>query len=47
LKIYESETKPVLDFYGKELITHVNADQWPYQVLRDILVDVEHFRKFD
>ncbi|HEX4140510.1 MAG TPA: nucleoside monophosphate kinase, partial [Candidatus Methylacidiphilales bacterium] len=41
LKIYDEETKPVLDFYGPKLITHVNADQWPYQVLRDILVGIE------
>jgi adenylate kinase len=40
-KVYEEETKPVLAFYGPEIITHVNADQWPYQVLRDILNDVE------
>jgi adenylate kinase len=44
LLVYEDETKPVLDFYGPKLITHVNADQWPYQVLRDILVDIEHYR---
>ena len=44
LRVYEEETKPVLDFYGPKLITHVNADQWPYQVLRDILVDIEHYR---
>lgn len=44
-KIYEEETKPVLDFYGPKLITYVNADQWPYQVLRDILNDVEIHRK--
>lgn len=42
LRVYEDETKPVLDFYGPKLVTHVNADQWPYQVLRDILVDIEH-----
>ncbi len=41
LKIYDEETKPVLEFYGPKLITHVNADQWPYQVLRDILVAIE------
>ncbi len=45
LKVYEEETKPVLDFYGPKLITHVNADQWPYQVLRDILNDIEHYRR--
>jgi len=41
LQTYEQETKPVLDFYGPKITTHVNADQWPYQVLRDILHDVE------
>ena len=45
LKVYEQETKPVLEFYGPDLITYVNADQWPYQVLRDILVDIESYRK--
>lgn len=45
LRVYEEETKPVLDFYGPKMITHVNADQWPYQVLRDILNDIEQQRK--
>jgi len=45
LRIYEEESKPVLDFYGASLVTQVNADQWPYQVLRDILNDIEHYRK--
>jgi adenylate kinase len=45
LRVYEEETKPVLDYYGPKLITHVNADQWPYQVLRDILVDIDLERK--
>ncbi len=44
LHVYEEETKPVLEFYGPNLTTHVNADQWPYQVLRDILNDIEHYR---
>ena len=44
LRTYDEETKPVLDFYGPKLITHVNADQWPYQVLRDILVAIESER---
>ncbi len=43
LRVYEDETKPVLEFYGEKLITHVNADQWPYQVLRGILNDIDHF----
>ncbi len=45
LKVYDQETKPVLDYYGPKLITEVNTDQWPYQVLRDILNDIEHYRK--
>jgi len=45
LKVYEEETKPVLEFYGPDLITEVNTNQWPYQVLRDILNDIEHYRK--
>jgi adenylate kinase len=45
LKIYEQETKPVLEFYGPKLVTHVNTDQWPYQVLRDILNSIEHYRE--
>jgi adenylate kinase len=44
LRTYDEETKPVLDFYGPKLITHVNADQWPYQVLRDILNAIESER---
>ncbi|HUB67582.1 MAG TPA: nucleoside monophosphate kinase [Candidatus Methylacidiphilales bacterium] len=44
LRVYEEETKPVLDFYGPQLTTQVNADQWPYQVLRDILQDIEYYR---
>jgi adenylate kinase len=37
LKTYDHETKPVLDFYGEKLVTTVDATQWPYQVLRNIL----------
>jgi adenylate kinase len=44
-RVYEEETKPVLEYYGEKMITQVNADQWPYQVLRDILNDIEHYRK--
>jgi adenylate kinase len=39
-KVYEQETEPVLDYYGETLITHINSDQPPFQVLRDILNDV-------
>ncbi len=37
LKTYERESRPVLDFYGKELLHRVNADQTPAKVLVDIL----------
>ena len=37
LKTYEDETKPVLKFYGKKLVHHINADQSPAKVLADIL----------
>ena len=41
-EIYEKETKPVLDFYGEKLITHVDSAQKPYEVLRDILHAIKH-----
>ncbi|SPE59736.1 Adenylate kinase [Verrucomicrobia bacterium] len=34
---YEKETKPVLEFYGKQLVHRINADQTPAKVLFDIL----------
>lgn len=37
LEIYENETKPVLDFYGPDLVQHIDATQEPLRVLRDIL----------
>ena len=37
LKTYERETKPVLDFYGKNVLHRINADQTPHKVLADIL----------
>ncbi len=40
-EIYEHETKPVLDFYGEKLVTRVDSSQLPYQVLRDILDQLE------
>lgn len=36
-EIYEQETKPVLEFYGEKLISHIDSSQQPYEVLRDIL----------
>jgi len=37
LKTYETETKPVLKFYGRRLVHEINADQTPGKVLADIL----------
>ena len=37
LQVYEKETVPVLKFYGRKLVHHINADQSPAKVLADIL----------
>lgn len=37
LDTYDRETKPVLDFYGKDLIHTIDSTQTPINVLRDIL----------
>jgi adenylate kinase len=37
LQTYEEESKPVLDFYGPELITEVDATQAPVKVAHDII----------
>ena len=37
LHVYEQETKPVLQFYGRHLVHRINADQTPAKVLSDIL----------
>ena len=37
LHVYENETKPVLQFYGRKLVHNINADQSPAKVLADIL----------
>jgi len=41
LTTYEKETKPVLDYYGPGLVTTIDATQYPYQVLRDILARIK------
>ncbi|MBC8096822.1 MAG: nucleoside monophosphate kinase [Akkermansiaceae bacterium] len=40
LKTYELETMPLLNFYGKDRVHHIDADQTPAQVLVDILRNV-------
>jgi adenylate kinase len=37
LEIYETETKPVLDYYGPGLVHAIDSTQTPVNVLRDIL----------
>ena len=37
LETYDEESKPVLAYYGEDRVVHVDATQWPYQVLADIL----------
>jgi adenylate kinase len=41
LKTYERETKPVLNYYGKDILHRIDADQGPAKVLMDILKKVE------
>lgn len=37
LEVYAQETKPVLDFYGPDIVHDINATQPPVEVLSDIL----------
>ena len=37
LQVYDQETKPVLDFYGPDVVHDINATQNPIEVLSDIL----------
>ncbi|EEF60175.1 adenylate kinase family protein [Pedosphaera parvula] len=37
LKTYERETKPVLNFYGKEMVHKIDSTQTPAKVMFDIL----------
>jgi len=37
LKTYEKETRPVLKFYGKKLVHHINTDSSPVQTFAKIL----------
>ena len=44
LKIYEQETKPVLNFYGKKAVHRINADKTPASTFLDILKHVVKLR---
>ena len=37
LAIFEKETKPILDYYGPDLVHSIDSTQSPINVLRDIL----------
>ena len=37
LAIFEKETRPILDYYGPELVHTIDSTQSPINVLRDIL----------
>ncbi len=36
IEVYEEQTRPVLDAYDSKLIAHINGDQHPLAVLRDV-----------
>ena len=37
LEVYDSETKPLLQYYGKKLVHHIDSTQKPVAVLTEIL----------
>jgi adenylate kinase len=41
LEVFESQTRPLLDFYGLELLRKIDATQTPVKVLSDILRAIE------
>ena len=43
LKVYESETEAVLDFYGPKRVHTIDSTQPPHRVLRDILDIIDTF----
>lgn len=40
LKVYDKETKPVLNFYGKKLVHRIDSTQTPIKVLADVLMRI-------
>jgi adenylate kinase len=40
LEVYHEETRPVLDYYPRDILTEVDATQTPIRVLRDILTQL-------
>lgn len=45
LKVYDKETKPVLNFYGRKLVHRIDSTQTPVKVLRDLLSKVDKLLK--
>jgi len=41
LEVFEAESKPLLDYYGPDVLRTIDATQTPLQVLRDVLRAVE------
>jgi len=37
IRTYEEETKPILDYYGEDLVTDINASETPVKVLYDVI----------
>jgi len=37
LEVFEAESKPLLDYYGPDVLRTIDATQTPLQVLRDVL----------
>lgn len=46
LLTYEKESKPVLDYYGDELVSLIDAAQRPVKVMHDLLSKILHFNGF-
>ncbi|HUF61562.1 MAG TPA: nucleoside monophosphate kinase [Verrucomicrobiales bacterium] len=46
LKTYESETKPMLDYYGEDLVTPIDASEPPVKVLLEILQHLTSLSSF-
>jgi len=42
LTTYENESKPLLEYYGKDLITCIDASRPPVRVLHDIIQTILH-----
>jgi adenylate kinase len=40
LKVYDKETKPVLNYYGKKLVHRIDSTQTPVKVLLDVLMRI-------